>query len=222
MASGFADRLSVLDATQESIQKTSAYFIGQVRIDADIVQFLIEAWSQAVERLPQKVALLFLANDIIQNSKNDAVKTSFQSVMCRAISAAASLPDNLPDIHRVISVWEERRVYPKFAIEQFKKACEKPDTRIIRQDHAAVSHVISLAKTLRRYEDAKALMNSAQHDDKSDLSIEIQQAREKLIEKLVYVLKKSNHAHLEDCIYLQRIYNAIDMQTQPKNPQTRP
>lgn len=213
MASGFADRLSILDATQESIQRTSAYFIEQVRGNLETIPSFIDAWSQAIERLPQKVALLFLANDIIQNSKSEAVKSSFLGVLSKAISAAASQPHNLADIHRVISVWEERRVYNKFAIEQFKKAAEKVDLGVTRSDHAAVSHIISLAKTLKRYEEVKQRANAASQRGEGGASTEMQKAQGKLIEKLVYVLKKMNHAHLEDCIYLQRIYNAIDMQS---------
>mmetsp|Transcript_3152 Transcript_3152/g.6520 ORF Transcript_3152/g.6520 Transcript_3152/m.6520 type:complete len:215 (+) Transcript_3152:1731-2375(+) len=213
MASAFADRLSVLDATQESIQKTSAFFLDQVRQSNELVQPLIDSWSQAIERLPQKVALLFLANDIIQNSKSDVIKSSFQGVLCKAISVAASQPNNLADINRVISVWEERRVYHKFAIEQFKKACEKVDSRTVRSDHAVISHIISLAKTLKRYEEAKTRLTAAKPDEELGISSDLQKARGKLIEKLVYVLKKMNHAHLEDCIYLQRIYNAIELQS---------
>jgi hypothetical protein len=209
MASEFSDRLAVLDATQESIQRTSAFFIDQIRTRHDFVQPLIEAWSQAVERLPQKVALLFLANDIIQNSKSESIKNSFQGVLGRAITVAASQPNNLPDINRVISVWEERRVYPKFAIDQFKKACEKVDPRSLRSDHASISHIISLAKTLKRYEEAK---QRKKQDEDLGASTEFNKAREKFIEKLVYVLKKMNHAHVDDCIYLQRVYREIENQ----------
>jgi hypothetical protein len=206
MTSAFSDRLNALDESQQNILKTSAFFVERVRRRPGLMQTLIDEWSLAVEHLPQKVALLFLANDIIQSSKSDSVKASFQGPLSRAFTVAASHPSNLPDISRVISVWEERRVYPRIVIEQFKKACEKGVPKALAADQASISHVIDLAKTLKRFEETKQKRNGSE----SEVECEVQEARGKLVRKLVQMLRRMNHAHVDDCIYLQRINTAIE------------
>lgn len=211
METPFSDQLTSLNATQQSIQAASAYFLYQSRSNPTIVPHLIEAWSQAVESLPHKVALMFLANDIIQNEEGDLIKSSFQPFLLKAIAIAVSQPDAVGDINQVIRVWEERNVYPKHIVEEFKWACETYECRAYRVDNAVISHVIRLAKSLKRLDDIKQQRRDATYQQMVGITAEFQNAHKKLVEELVQVLKKMNHAHLEECIYLQRVYKAIEL-----------
>lgn len=72
----------------------------------------------------QKLTLLYLANDVIQNSKKKGTefKTEFVKVLPRAFQLVSKEKvDSLrKSVERVVSVWEERKVFDAEVIVRLK------------------------------------------------------------------------------------------------------
>lgn len=77
----------------------------------------------------RKLTLLYLANDIIQNGKRKGpeFRTEFSKVLPRAFQHISQEKDESfrKSVERVISVWEERKVFESDAIIRFKSMLGK-------------------------------------------------------------------------------------------------
>lgn len=72
----------------------------------------------------KKLTLLYLANDVIQNTKKKGpeFKAEFVRILPRALQNASREKDEsfCKAVERIISVWEERKVFEPDAIVRFK------------------------------------------------------------------------------------------------------
>lgn len=72
----------------------------------------------------KKLTLLYLANDVIQNAKKKGpeFKAEFAKFLPRALQHVSSDKNNsiCRSVERIISVWEERKVFDPDAIVRFK------------------------------------------------------------------------------------------------------
>lgn len=208
----FKEVLDRIDPTQERIQGASTWTINYLTINPNKMQDIVDAWGKSIETHSQKVAMLFLANDIIQNARNDSLRAMFQFVLPKAITAVASVPKYIPDIKKVLKVWEDRQIYPKQVIEEWEKVCERIEQYGPRSDRTSLMHVIQLARMLKRYEEAQGKVTRAkesQGDIKTAL-IEEQKVRGEYIVELINSMKKLYHENLNVTIYLQRINEKLD------------
>jgi regulator of Ty1 transposition protein 103 len=77
----------------------------------------------------KKLTLLYLANDVIQNGKKKGseFKTEFSKVLPRALQFMSQEKDESfrKSVERVISVWEERKVFEPDTIVRFKSMLGK-------------------------------------------------------------------------------------------------
>ncbi|RZC64646.1 hypothetical protein C5167_008334 [Papaver somniferum] len=108
-----ADKLSKLNNTQQCIETLSHWCIFH-RMKAELVVATWEKQFHASEKA-QKISFLYLANDILQNSKRKG--TEFVAEFWKV------LPGALKDVHengddhgktvvsRLVGIWEERRVF---------------------------------------------------------------------------------------------------------------
>ncbi|KAI3911542.1 hypothetical protein MKW92_052411 [Papaver armeniacum] len=108
-----ADKLSKLNNTQQCIETLSHWCIFH-RTKAELVVATWEKQFHASEKA-QKISFLYLANDILQNSKRKG--TEFVAEFWKV------LPGALKDVHengddhgktvvsRLVGIWEERRVF---------------------------------------------------------------------------------------------------------------
>ncbi|XP_010444499.1 PREDICTED: regulation of nuclear pre-mRNA domain-containing protein 1A-like [Camelina sativa] len=107
------DKLAKLNSTQQSIQTLSQWCIVH-RSEAELVVTTWEKQFHSTE-IVQKVPLLYLANDILQNSKrqgNEFVQ-EFWKVLPGALKDLVSLGDDHGKsvVSRLVTIWEERRVF---------------------------------------------------------------------------------------------------------------
>ncbi|CAH8280873.1 unnamed protein product [Arabidopsis lyrata] len=107
------DKLAKLNSTQQSIQTLSQWCIVH-RSEAELVVTTWEKQFHSTE-IAQKVHLLYLANDILQNSKrqgNEFVQ-EFWKVLPGALKDLVSLGDDYGKgvVSRLVNIWEERRVF---------------------------------------------------------------------------------------------------------------
>ncbi|ONK77979.1 uncharacterized protein A4U43_C02F12950 [Asparagus officinalis] len=118
MTSGFdsqtlAEKLNKLNSSQQSIESLSSWCISHRRKAKQVV----ETWEKLFNGSPkeQKVSFLYLANDILQNSrrKGSEFVTEFWKVLPGALKI---LYDNSEDhgknvVMRLVGIWEERKVF---------------------------------------------------------------------------------------------------------------
>ncbi|KAH8502856.1 hypothetical protein H0E87_014237, partial [Populus deltoides] len=108
-----ADKLSKLNGTQQCIETLSHWCIFH-RSKAESV---VETWDKQFHNsdMLQKVPLLYLANDILQNSKrkgNEFVK-EFWKVLPAALKNVVEKGDDRGKkaVSRLVNIWEERKVF---------------------------------------------------------------------------------------------------------------
>ncbi|KAM1068264.1 uncharacterized protein LOC126623358 isoform X1 [Malus sylvestris] len=108
-----ADKLSKLNSTQQCIETLSHWCIFH-RSKAELV---VETWDKQFHsaQMVQKVPLLYLANDILQNSKRKG--NEFVAEFWKVLPAALKVVHEQGDDHgkkvvsRLVGIWEERRVF---------------------------------------------------------------------------------------------------------------
>lgn len=108
-----ADKLSKLNSTQQCIETLSHWCIFH-RTKAELV---VSTWAKQFHssEMAQKVPLLYLANDILQNSKrkgNEFV-TEFWKVLPAALKDVYEKGDDHGKnvVSRLVGIWGERRVF---------------------------------------------------------------------------------------------------------------
>ncbi|XP_051117913.1 uncharacterized protein LOC127242417 [Andrographis paniculata] len=108
-----AEKLSKLNSTQQCIETLSHWCIFH-RSKAELV---VATWAKQFHssEMAQKVPLLYLANDILQNSKrkgNEFV-TEFWKVLPSALKEVVDEGDERGKnvVSRLVAIWEERKVF---------------------------------------------------------------------------------------------------------------
>lgn len=128
--SGFTEsalekKLAELNNSQQSIQTLSLWLIHHRKHHKTIVQVWLKELKKAKSN--RKLTFMYLANDVIQNSKKKGPEFSreFGTVLGKAFHHVHSSVADAKTKHgldRIINVWEERNVYDKNQIETFRNA----------------------------------------------------------------------------------------------------
>ena len=184
-----------LDQTRDKISAASTACQTFLTANPTEVQMLTDTWSSVMEVSNQKVALVFLANDVIQHSRNDRLKHAFQICLPRALSVACSSQSAIHEIRKVLSVWDERNVYPQSLLNDWRRLVEKEERRNGRPDRSSGLIAISLAKQLKR---VKEMQDSGATEG-------LHEARVALVNEIISVMKKVDHGHLDTCLHLKKI-----------------
>ncbi|XP_031257056.1 regulation of nuclear pre-mRNA domain-containing protein 1B [Pistacia vera] len=108
-----AEKLSKLNSTQQCIETLSHWCI----FHQSKAELVVATWDKQFHNssMVQKVPLLYLANDILQNSKrkgNEFV-TEFWKVLPSALKDVVEKGDDPGKkvVSRLVNIWEERRVF---------------------------------------------------------------------------------------------------------------
>ncbi|XP_064398184.1 regulation of nuclear pre-mRNA domain-containing protein 1B-like [Halichondria panicea] len=121
-AAALEKKLKDLNSSLQSIQGVSQWLIHYRRNAKTIVNVWYKELQKAA--VSRKLTLLYLANDIIQNSrkKGQEYHTHFSKIMPRALQQIAKSKDAsvLHSVERIISVWEERQIFDPAIIIRFK------------------------------------------------------------------------------------------------------
>lgn len=78
----------------------------------------------------QKLTLMYLANDVIQNSKKKGPEYTkeFAPVLKKAFRLLGNMKcsdKTVNKLERILQIWEERNVYDKKLVEEYKKIYHK-------------------------------------------------------------------------------------------------
>lgn len=131
-SSALESRLRDLNSTMQSIQGVSQWLIQHKKHSKTIVG----VWFREIQKASpsRKLTLLYLANDVIQNSKRKSpeFKSEFTRALPRALHLVAKDRKDesvSKSINRIISVWEERRVFDSETLGKFKSIISSSSQR---------------------------------------------------------------------------------------------
>lgn len=143
------EKLRGINASQQSIETVSMYCQVLKRHAPNVVT----DWAAEYHKqpTPRKVALLYLANDVLQNSRKKGAEyvAAFHKVLPHALHAAATSGDAklAKSATRLVEIWNERRVFSAHAITALKEAVG--DAATPSKDHGLAS---ALEQTQRAHE----------------------------------------------------------------------
>ncbi|CAG2195827.1 RTT103 [Mytilus edulis] len=120
--SNFVKKLSELNNTQQSIQTLSLWLIHHRKHSKTITQ----VWLRELQKVRPSMRLIYmyLANDVIQNSKKKGPEFTrdFATVMTDAFASATKDAEEKvkKSVDRILNIWQERGVYSKNTIDKIK------------------------------------------------------------------------------------------------------
>ncbi|EDV50277.1 regulation of nuclear pre-mRNA domain-containing protein 1A [Drosophila erecta] len=121
-------KLAELNSSQQSIQTLSLWLIHHRKHSAAIVK----TWQRELENVPEpkKLTFMYLANDVIQNSKKKGPEygKEFTHVLGKVfahIGEKCSSDKLLGSLGRILNIWLERGVYDPKAIADWRSRLHK-------------------------------------------------------------------------------------------------
>ncbi|KAI6074043.1 Regulation of nuclear pre-mRNA domain-containing protein 1B isoform X1 [Aix galericulata] len=136
--SALEKKLSELSNSQQSVQTLSLWLIHHRKHAGPIVS----VWHRELRKAKssRKLTFLYLANDVIQNSKRKGPEFTreFESVLVDAFSHVAREADEgcKKPLERLLNIWQERSVYGSEFIQQLKLSMEdsnSPQTKVAEE-----------------------------------------------------------------------------------------
>ncbi|EDW33149.1 GL24624 [Drosophila persimilis] len=116
-------KLAELNSSQQSIQTLSLWLIHHRKHSATIVK----TWQRELESVPEpkKLTFMYLANDVIQNSKKKGPEygREYSNVLGKVfahIGEKCSSDKLLGSLGRILNIWLERGVYDAKAINEYR------------------------------------------------------------------------------------------------------
>ncbi|XP_034446465.1 regulation of nuclear pre-mRNA domain-containing protein 1B isoform X2 [Hippoglossus hippoglossus] len=124
--SALEKKLTELSSSQQSVQTLSLWIIHHRKHSA----LIVKVWHRELKKAKssRKLTFLYLANDVIQNSKKKGPEFAkdYETVLVDACSHVASEADVGCKKHmeRLLNIWKERALYRADFIQQLKLAIE--------------------------------------------------------------------------------------------------
>lgn len=121
---GLVAKLAKLTVSQQSIESVASFCIFYAKDARGVVQI----WDSEFYKAPEdrRMALLYLANHILQEGrkKGSAFQDEFYKVLPQAVTTmrASGNDKTRKSLTRLVTVWEERRVFGSRYIKSFKEA----------------------------------------------------------------------------------------------------
>ncbi|XP_024964486.1 regulation of nuclear pre-mRNA domain-containing protein 1A isoform X1 [Cynara cardunculus var. scolymus] len=180
-----ADKLSKLNSTQQCIETLSHWCIFH-RSKAELI---VTTWEKLFHssEVAQKVPLLYLANDILQNSKrkgNEFV-SEFWKVLPGALKDLIEKGDDHGKnvVTRLVNIWEERKVFGSRAknIKAVLLGEESPQpleftkkrsrsVKIVKRDLRSIRTKLTIGSTAERIVSAFHLVVSEHHGEDEEMN----------------------------------------------------
>ena len=199
-----------IDPTHEKILNLSQKCQEFIQIYPNQLQKLVEIWSKAMESSTQKLALLFLCNDILQNSPSEALRSLFQFSLSRAFSIASNEPNSLADIRKLLKLWGDFQLFSRQILEDWEKICQRAEQMGSRSDRSNFLHIIGVGKKMKALKNAGENVRTSTGEEKIRAVQDEHKCREELIREIVACMKKVYHGHLNITICLQRINETLN------------
>ncbi|XP_055950126.1 regulation of nuclear pre-mRNA domain-containing protein 1B-like [Argiope bruennichi] len=131
-------KLQELNNSQQSIQTLSLWLIHHRKHHKTIVQVWFKELKKA--KASRKLTFMYLANDVIQNSKKKGPEFSkeFSTVLSKAfahVNESVNEPKTKQGLERIINVWADRNVYDHSIISSFRAAmgAKSPEPETVKE-----------------------------------------------------------------------------------------
>lgn len=181
-----AGKLAKLNNTQQCIETLSHWCIYHRKNAEQIVQ----TWDKQFHSFgkEQKIPFLYLANDILQNSKRNGTEfvEEFWKVLPGALKDVSENGDDRGKkvASRLVDIWQERRVFgsraggikdvmfgaaPLPVLDMTKKRSRSSAIRIVKRDSRSVKLRLGIGGTAERIISALHTVLSEQADEDDDL-----------------------------------------------------
>ncbi|XP_030498494.1 uncharacterized protein LOC115714094 [Cannabis sativa] len=181
-----ADKLSKLNSTQQCIETLSHWCIFH-RAKAEQV---VKTWEKQFHssQITEKVPLLYLANDILQNSKRNGNEfvSEFWKVLPAALKDLLGKGDERGKsvVSRLVAIWEERRVFGSRAksLKEVMLGEEAPpplvfsskkrtrSVKIVKRDSRSIRTKLSIGGSAEKIVSALHLVLSEQPNEDAEMS----------------------------------------------------
>ncbi|XP_034948847.1 regulation of nuclear pre-mRNA domain-containing protein 1B-like isoform X2 [Chelonus insularis] len=118
-------KLMDLNPSQQSIQTLSLWLIHHRKHHGTIVKVWFREMCKSKDN--RKLMFMYLANDVIQNSKKKGPEfgKEFESFLPKAFEHMKGFDEKTRErLNRLLQIWEERGVYEKSQIAEFKAALD--------------------------------------------------------------------------------------------------
>uniref|UniRef100_A0A672PPP4 Regulation of nuclear pre-mRNA domain containing 1A n=1 Tax=Sinocyclocheilus grahami TaxID=75366 RepID=A0A672PPP4_SINGR len=168
-------KLSELSNSQQSVQTLSLWLIHHRKHSKTIVKVWYNELKKA--QVSRKLTFLYLANDVIQNSKRKGPEFTqdFSPVIVDAFKHVSSEGDESckKQLGRVLSIWQERAVYENDILDKLsdvlqveKKAKKRPyeEIKVNDDDFASQSSPAEPPQTADLIRALQELENAASSD----------------------------------------------------------
>lgn len=181
-----ADKLAKLNNTQQCIETLSHWCIYHRKNAEQIVQTWDKQFHSSGNE--QKVPFLYLANDILQNSKRNGTEfvEEFWKVLPGALKNVSENGDDRGKkvASRLVDIWQERRVFgsraggikdvmlgvaPLPVLDMTKKRSHSSSIRIVKRDSRSVKLRLGIGGTAERIVSALHTVLNEQADEDADL-----------------------------------------------------
>ncbi len=194
--------LSALTCSTESIQGAAAAVSSYLHSAPSEHFNLVCLWLKSLETHPNKVALLYLANELLQTARVEQVSRSFEQMLPDAFRLMGSGKAVIVEMRRVLIVWRHRGVFLPEFIDLLSKICDGLEAANAVAT-GNTSQLIRLALQIDRLEQLKHAKSTV--SDSSQLQLQEQSAREDYILELAKTIKHLNVQLTTHCIYLQQL-----------------
>ncbi|XP_046912580.2 uncharacterized protein LOC124493532 [Dermatophagoides farinae] len=114
-------KLENVTSSQESIQSLSLWVIHYQKHYKKIVEQWLKCYTR--DKSDHQLVLFYLANDIVQNAKKKNL-SHYLSEFMNALREACKVTNDekiMNNIHRVLSIWQDRSVYSKEFINELRE-----------------------------------------------------------------------------------------------------
>ncbi|XP_027021467.1 regulation of nuclear pre-mRNA domain-containing protein 1B isoform X4 [Tachysurus fulvidraco] len=202
--SALEKKLSELSSSQQSVQTLSLWIIHHRKHSGTIVR----VWHKELKKAKtsRKLTFLYLANDVIQNSKKKGPEFTrdFEGVLVDACSHVARESDDgcKKHIERLLNIWQERSLYRSDFIQQLKLSIEDSNSPRVKAADDGLKK--GLKRTLQKVQEEE------EEDDDDDYRAqysphETDAIGPQLTEELIKALQDLENAASGDATVRQKI-----------------
>ncbi|XP_061113674.1 regulation of nuclear pre-mRNA domain-containing protein 1B [Conger conger] len=203
--SALEKKLSELSNSQQSVQTLSLWIIHH-RKHASLI---VRVWHRELKKAKKgrKLTFLYLANDVIQNSKKKGPEFArdFEGVLVDACSHVASDADDGAKKHmeRLLNIWLERNLYRSDFIQQLKLAIEDSNS----PQHKGAEEKKGIKRSYQKVQEEEEEEEEDEDDDyRGHFSPrESDSTGPQLTEELVKALQDLENAASGDAVVRQKI-----------------
>lgn len=169
-AQALEKKLIDLNNSQQSIQTLSLWLIHHRKHHKSIVQTWIKELKKAKPN--RKITFMYLANDVIQNSRKKGPEFSqeFGSVLKSSFENVAKESDEktFASLDRILTVWENRNIYDSNQIKSFRETLSlKKSTQSVKESNNSIAiHENNKQQKEKRLEHHKKEVHKSSKDVK--------------------------------------------------------